>query len=170
MTYQMTSMLIGVLVAATILWLVRRDHLHGPYAIWWIGTAIVVVLLGLFPGIFDYLAHYLGINYPPILAVLLGFALLLLKILTMDLERSRQERRIRRLVQRLALLEGRLFQQGIALGSDTGLTSHQQVSEGQTPAAEPSTGPNAAGCGQATTADQAITAAESRPDQGANRS
>lgn len=106
MTYQMTSMLIGVALATAILWLVRRDHLHGPYAFWWIGMAIAVVVLGLFPGIFDYLARYLGISYPPILAVVLGFALLLVKILTMDLERSRQERRIRRLAQRLAILEG----------------------------------------------------------------
>ncbi len=36
---------------------------------------------------------------------MLGFGLLLIKILTMDLERSRQERLIRRLAQRLAMLE-----------------------------------------------------------------
>jgi hypothetical protein len=42
------------------------------------------------------LAGNLGVSYPPILAIVLGFGLLLLKILTMDLERSRQERLIRR--------------------------------------------------------------------------
>jgi len=45
------------------------------------------------------------VSYPPVLAIVLGFALLLIKILTMDLERSRQERMIRRLTQRLAILE-----------------------------------------------------------------
>lgn len=107
MTYQMTSMVIGLLLAAIILWLVRRDHLHGPYAVWWIGAAVTVTLLGFFPRLFDAIAGYVGVSYPPMLAVVLGFALLLVKILTMDLERSRQERQIRRLAQRLAMLEAR---------------------------------------------------------------
>ena len=106
-TYQITSMTIGASLAATILFLVRRDHLHGPYAIWWIGTATTVALLGLFPRLFDVLAGKMGVSYPPILAIVLGFGLLLLKMLTMDLDRSRQERLIRRLAQRLAMLEAR---------------------------------------------------------------
>lgn len=107
-TYQLTSMAIGLFFAATILLLVRRDHLHGPYAIWWIGAAATVALLGFFPRLFDVLAAKLGVSYPPILAVVLGFSMLLVKILTMDLERSRQERLIRRLAQRLAMLEAQL--------------------------------------------------------------
>lgn len=106
-TYQITSMAMGIAIAAVILFLVRRDHLHGPYAIWWIGAAATVVALGFFPRLFDYLAVYLGVRYPPILAIVLGLGLLLVKILTMDLERSRQERLIRRLAQRLAMLEAR---------------------------------------------------------------
>ena len=104
-TYQITSMAIGVFLAAVILFLVRRDHLHGPYAIWWIGAAATVALLGFFPRLFDVVAVKLGVSYPPILAIVLGFSMLLIKILTMDLERSRQERLIRRLAQRLAILE-----------------------------------------------------------------
>ncbi len=104
-TYQITSMAIGVSLAAAILFLVRRDHLHGPYALWWIGVAVTVAFLGFFPRLFDVVAIKLGISYPPILAVVMGFSMLLVKLLTMDLERSRQERLIRRLAQRLALLE-----------------------------------------------------------------
>ena len=107
-TYQITSMAIGVSLAAVILFLVRRDHLHGPYSLWWIGAATTVALLGFFPRLFDALAVQLGISYPPILAIVLGFAMLLVKILTMDLERSRQERLIRRLAQRLAMLEAQV--------------------------------------------------------------
>jgi hypothetical protein len=107
-TYQLTSAAIGLLVGLLILWLVRRDHLHGPYAVWWIGAAATVVFLGCWPQVFDLVAGYLGISYPPILAVVLGFLLLLLKVLTMDLERSRQQRAIRRLAQRLAILDGQV--------------------------------------------------------------
>ena len=107
-TYQVTSTAIGVIIAAVILILVRRDHLHGPYATWWISSAVLVALLGFFPRLFDLLAVKLGVSYAPILAVLLGLGLLLVKILTMDLERSRQERLIRRLAQRLAILEAQM--------------------------------------------------------------
>ena len=106
MTYQMTSLIVGLALASTILWLVRRAHLHGPYALWWVGAAAAIVVFGVWPQFFDLAAVWLGVSYPPILAVLLGFALLLIKMLTMDLERSRQERQIRRLAQRLAMLEG----------------------------------------------------------------
>ena len=104
-TYQITSMAMGIAIAIVILYLVRRDHLHGAYAIWWIGAAVTIGLLGFFPRFFDYLALYVGVSYPPVLAIVLGFGMLLVKILTMDLERSRQERLIRRLAQRLAMLE-----------------------------------------------------------------
>ena len=104
-TYQITSMAMGVTIALIILFLVRRDHLHGPYAVWWIGAALTIALLGFFPRFFDYIAVYFGVSYPPILAIVLGFGMLLVKILTMDVERSRQERLIRRLAQRLAILE-----------------------------------------------------------------
>jgi len=106
-SYQLASTFIGLTIAGAILFLVRRDRLHGPYAVWWLGMAITVVLLGFFPRIFDHLALWVGVGYPPILAIVLGLGLMLIKLLTMDLERSRQERQIRRLAQRLAMLEAR---------------------------------------------------------------
>ena len=105
--YQWTTTGIGIIVAGTILYLVRRSHIHGPYALWWLCVAVGIVILGLFPQIIDALADVLGVNYPPILAVVLGFGLILIKMLKLDLERSRQERKIRRLTQQLAMLEAR---------------------------------------------------------------
>jgi len=127
-TYQLTSMAMGIALSAVILFLVRRDHLHGPYSLWWIGAAATVALLGLFPRLFDLMARELGISYPPILAVVLGFSLLLVKILTMDLERSRQERLIRRLTQRLAMLEARTPTKATNAAEDS-LPSPAQVAE-----------------------------------------
>jgi hypothetical protein len=122
-TYQLTSAAIGLVVALLILWLVRRDHLHGPYAVWWIGTAATIVLLGFWPQGFDLVAGYLGIGYSPILAAVLGFVLLLLKVLTMDLERSRQQRAIRRLAQRLAMLEAQVHAQHPPAAEDDGIAA-----------------------------------------------
>ena len=119
MTYQLTSLIIGLSLAGVILWLVRRAHLHGPHAIWWIGLAAGIILLGTWPRLTDLIAPYLGVSYPPIVAVILGFALMLVKMMDMDLQRSRQEQRIRRLAQRLALLEARIeSQQALEAGGD----------------------------------------------------
>lgn len=95
----------GVALAAAIILLVRRDHLQIRYALWWLIMALVVLALGLYPNLTDWAAGLLGIAYPPILALLLGIAALLIKMLLMDIEHSRQARDIRRLTQRLAIYE-----------------------------------------------------------------
>jgi hypothetical protein len=104
--YQVTAAVIGLSIGGLILWLVRKNHLHGPYAIWWILVAAGVVMLGLFPNAVNPVASWLGVSYPPILVIILALAALLVKVLTMDLERTRQEVALRRLAQRLAMLEG----------------------------------------------------------------
>jgi len=50
----------------------------------------------------------LGIHYPPTLLIVIGMGLILIKMLTMDLKRSEQERKIRALTQRLAILESEI--------------------------------------------------------------
>lgn len=101
----------GILVAALILFLVRRDHLHTRYALWWIVIALLIGLLGLFPKLNDILGASLGISYPPIIPLMLGLLALVIKVLFMDIERSRNEVKLNRLVQRLALLEQRMDNQ-----------------------------------------------------------
>ncbi|MFK8013043.1 MAG: DUF2304 domain-containing protein [Marinicellaceae bacterium] len=104
-TANITTLLIGTLLAITIFFMVRRDHLHGPYAIWWLAIAILAMVLGVFPKIVNQLAHYAGINYPPTLILVLAVSFILLKMLSQDLHRTLQEKKIRRLTQRMAILE-----------------------------------------------------------------
>jgi uncharacterized membrane protein YfcA len=100
-----TSAAIGLLAAFIILYLVRKDHLHTRYAIWWIPTAILIAVLGVAPVIVDTLATFLGIHYPPVLILVLGNILLMIKIVLMDVERSKNEVKLQRLTQKLAMLE-----------------------------------------------------------------
>ena len=104
-SYQLTSIAIAIVVAAMILYLVRRNRLQGQHSLWWIGVVLIVVLLAAMPNVVDRAAILLGVSYPPTLVLVMGFAALLIKLVAMDLERSQQELRIRRLIQRLALLE-----------------------------------------------------------------
>lgn len=105
MTAQITSGVIAVLLAGAILYLVRRDHLHGSYALWWLAIAAAILLLGVFPPVIDWLGRVTAINYAPILPIIIGIGMILIRMLKMDIDRSRRERQIRRLAQKLAILE-----------------------------------------------------------------
>ncbi len=107
-TYQWTSAFLGIAIAGIILWLVRRDHLHTRYALWWIPIGIAIGFVGVFPRSIDLVAQALGIAYGPVLPLIVGIGLLVIKILMMDMERSRNEVKLQRLAQRLAILEGEL--------------------------------------------------------------
>ena len=101
---------IGIVTALTIILLMRRDRLHVRYGLWWIAAAITFAMLGFFPLVFDQLASYLGVAYSPVLALTLGLVILVIKILVMDLERSKNAVKLNRLVQRIALLESELHE------------------------------------------------------------
>ncbi len=105
LSYQWTTAIIGVLIAVVILFLIRRDILHVKRSLWWIGIAVLIVIMGIFPYQAAQLGALLGVNYPPILILTVGMGCILIKILSMDLERSRQERMLRRLIQKIAMLE-----------------------------------------------------------------
>ena len=108
MTSQLTSAAIGVLLAGAILYLVRRDHLHGSYALWWLAVAAAILVLGVFPPAIDWLGRVTGISYPPVLPIIVGIGMILIRMLRTDIDRSRQERQLRRLAQKLAILEQEL--------------------------------------------------------------
>ena len=116
LTGQITSAILGVALTGAILFLVRLDQQHGPYAIWWFGVAAATFVLGVFPGLVVWLGHATGIFYAPILPIIIGLSLVLIRLLKLDIDRSKQERRIRRLTQKLAILEQEL----VRLGGSTG--------------------------------------------------
>ena len=111
---------IGLFVAALIFLLIRKDRLHVQQGLGWVVVAIGFALLGFSPRVIDWMASQLGIANPPVLALVLGLVVLVIKTLLMDLERSRLELRSQRLVQRVAMLEAELRRLQQSLESDTG--------------------------------------------------
>ena len=99
---------IGLIVAATIIVMMRRDTLHAQHGLGWIIVALCFALLGFSPEIIDNISKQFGVAYPPVLALILAIAVLVIKILLMDIERSRVEVRNQRLIQRMAMLEADL--------------------------------------------------------------
>ena len=100
--------LIGLGSALIIFVLIRNDQLHASHGIAWVIAALAMALLGLAPGIFDQLASRVGVAYPPALAFTLALAVVAIKLLVDDIERSRLKMRQTRLIQRMALLENEL--------------------------------------------------------------
>lgn len=101
----LTTGLLGVALAATILLLLRRDHLYSMHALFWVVVAAAAVTLGLWPGLIVWLATFTGILYPPALLLLAGLIVLFIKALHADMLNTRLEREVRRLNQRIAMLE-----------------------------------------------------------------
>ena len=105
---QATTALMGISLAVLILYLVRRDHLYLMLGLFWVTVAAAAALLGAWPGMIDRLAVLFRISYPPALLLLFVCIVLLLKALHVDMVNTRVERDMRRLNQRLAILEAEI--------------------------------------------------------------
>ena len=105
MSLHLTALALGVGLALGIFWLVRRDQLHGSYAIWWLLLAALALLLAIFPGVVDWIGARFGVAYPPMLLAVVAIIAILLKLVAVDIDVTRRERRVRRLLQKVAILE-----------------------------------------------------------------
>ncbi|GAA0353574.1 hypothetical protein GCM10009092_17440 [Bowmanella denitrificans] len=104
-TPQLISALISLAIGISIIVLIRRDHLMHRDGIKWMLIACLILVAGIFPSWVDVLGQYLKIGYPPIIPVLVGMGVILIKLLLADIERARMQVTINRLVQRLAIIE-----------------------------------------------------------------
>ena len=106
--YNIVTAFVGIATAALILFLVRKDRLSVNYTIWWGMVAAGLIITGFIPSITDLVGGLLGVHYPPILIVIIAICLIFVKLLFMDIHRSKHEQQIKILVQRLALYENKM--------------------------------------------------------------
>ena len=107
----LTTWGIGIGVALSIFFLVRKNHLMVSHAVWWLVVAVASMAFGIYPKLIDKIGALFGIHYPPTLLIVIGMGFILIKMLTMDLKLSGQERKIRAITQRLAIVESEIYQQ-----------------------------------------------------------
>lgn len=103
--YQLVVALMGMGLAVAILYLVRRDHLYIRQGLFWIAIAAFSLLFGLWPYLIDRLGGLLGIAYPPTLLLLAAIIVLIFKALLSDIALTQVRRDMRRLNQKIALIE-----------------------------------------------------------------
>ena len=90
---------------AVLLELVRRRRLLERYALLWLFSAGVLLLLAIWRGLLADVADLLGVAYPPNALFLIAFGFVLVLLLHFSLAVSRMSDQIKVLAQRLALLD-----------------------------------------------------------------
>ena len=103
--YQIAVLLMGIALAGGILYLVRRDHIYIRHGVFWILIAVVSLVLGSWPAFIDMVGRALEIAYPPTLLLLAAVLVLTVKALLGDIAITKLSRDVRRLNQRIALVE-----------------------------------------------------------------
>jgi hypothetical protein len=103
--YHFTVLVLGIGLAGAILYLVRRDHLYIRQGLFWIVAAALSLGFAIWPYLIDSLGRLLGIAYPPTLLFLGAILVLVVKALFADISLTKLRRDLRRLNQRIALLE-----------------------------------------------------------------
>ena len=104
-SYHLTVLVIGIGLAISILYLVRRDHLYIRQGVFWILIAAGSLFLGSWPQLIDRVGDLLGVAYPPTLLFLAAIVVLVIRALFGDIAITKLRRDLRRLNQRIALLE-----------------------------------------------------------------
>jgi hypothetical protein len=100
--------LVAVLVAATVVYYVRRWRLKEQYSLLWLVLAVTMVVLAAAPELVEWFAGKLDVYYAPSILFFLGLAFVAVMLFHYSLEISRLTDQNRQLAQELGLLRTRL--------------------------------------------------------------
>ena len=105
MSYPISAAIVGIALAAFILLLLRRDQLYLRDAMFWLCTAVISIAFSIVPKLVDWLGLVAGVAYPPALILALVSCVLIVKSLLADIALTELRREVRRLNQRVALID-----------------------------------------------------------------
>jgi hypothetical protein len=105
---QLLAVLGSGILLLVVFELVRRRRLMERYALLWLLSGIVLLILSTFRGLLEDAARITGIEYPPSALFFIAFAFVLVLLLHFSVAVSRLADQSKVLAQRLALLEKRV--------------------------------------------------------------
>jgi hypothetical protein len=105
----------AVILLLAIFELIRSRRLQERYALLWLLTGTVILVLAIWRGGLEKISSAVGINYPPSALFVVGSAFILLVLLHYSTVISELSERNTKLAQRLALLETRIEQEGVGI-------------------------------------------------------
>lgn len=102
---QLVAIIISLIILVGVVDLIRRGMLKEQYALLWIVSAIVLMILSVWRGLLDIIASSLGVAYPPSFLFLVAFLFLLLIVLHFSVVISKISEKNKKLSQEVALLK-----------------------------------------------------------------
>lgn len=99
--------------------LVRRRRLMERYALVWLGASSILLVLAIWKGLLNEIAHAIGIYYAPSALFVIAFGFILVLLLNFSLVISRLADQNKVLAQRLGMLQQRLDAQEAAAAEDS---------------------------------------------------
>ena len=100
----LVALVSAVVTLDVIIELSRRRHLHPQYAARWLTVCVVLAVFAISPGLFNRMAHGLGVISPPALLTVLASLFLLMVCVYLSWEVGRLEDKTRTLAEELAIL------------------------------------------------------------------
>lgn len=126
---RLVSLLLSGSILTLVIWLIRAGRLREKYALLWLFTCIIIILLAASRRFLETTAIAVGIYYPPSLLFLLGLLFLLLVNIGYAVSLSRLSESSHKLAQEVALLKKELNNwpklRTRDLGSGIGKTHHR---------------------------------------------
>lgn len=105
---QIVSSAGSVVFLLLILWSVRQKKLKEAYAMLWVLIGVMLLGISLFPSVLRLISQYIGIFYPPATLFLLLLCGVITILFQYSLLLSRNQERISRLAQEVALLKNEI--------------------------------------------------------------
>ena len=105
------QIIIAIIVICGLIYLVnliRRNRLELKYALSWIIVGVLVLICDCFPNVINYFSDILGIATPVNMLFFLGFIFVAMIILTLTVALSIASSSVKRLTQKIALLDNRI--------------------------------------------------------------
>ena len=106
------SQILGIIAAGVtlivVIELTRRGKLKERHALWWLIAGVMALIIGIFPGILDNVAAFVGVEVPINLVFFVSIAVLFLVCIQSSTELTSLEEKTRILAEESALLKRRI--------------------------------------------------------------
>ncbi len=105
---QIVSITLSLVILISIIEFIRRGVFKEKYALLWLFSAIVLIIISLWRGLLDFTAGIFGFYYPPSFLFLMGLGFLLLITLHYSIVLSILTDKNKKLAQELGILKEKL--------------------------------------------------------------
>lgn len=105
---QVVSLVGSIVFLLMILWSVRQKKLKEAYAMLWVLIGVMMLGVSVYPVVLHWISRYIGIVYPPATLFLLLLCGVIMILFQYSLLLSRNQERISRLTQEVALLKNEI--------------------------------------------------------------